>query len=94
MKMALKGHVAVVKMLLAGGAHVNIQSGPGMTALMKASYGGHPKVVKMLLAQGADVNYQTEGGYTALTQAQHGPGVYPTGKHKEVIQLLKAAGAK
>ena len=66
-----------------------------MTALMKASDGGQPKVVKMLLAQGADVNHQQmEGDFTALMYAQQGPGVYPTGKHKEVIQLLKAAGAK
>ena len=81
---ASNGDVAKVKTLLAQGADVNYQNQYGRTALMKTALKGHVAVVKLLLAQGADVNLKNKKGKTALSVA----------KNKEVIQLLKAAGAK
>jgi len=75
---------AVVEILLAQDADVNLQDKRGMTALISASDHGHAEVVKVLLAKGADVNHQTKSGKTALSMADT----------KTIAQLLKAAGAK
>jgi hypothetical protein len=58
---SVRGHEAVVKMLLDKGAEVNAQGGHYGNALYAASSRGHEAVVKMLLVKGADVNMQ--GGY-------------------------------
>jgi ankyrin repeat protein len=54
---------------------------------MMASGGGHPEIVKMLLRAGADVNMKAVEGETALSVAKEEG-------HSEVVQLLKAAGAR
>ena len=59
----------------------------GATALFRASQRGHEGVVHTLLAKGADVNAKTKDGATALDAAKEV-------KQKEVILLLKQAGAK
>jgi hypothetical protein len=81
---AFLGDDALVADLLAKGANVNQPNAGSETALMTASWMGHQKVVQLLLAQGADVNLRNKKGQTALDVA----------KNKEVIQLLKATGAK
>ena len=54
---------------------------------MFASQNGHTKTVKMLLEAKADVNVANKDGDTALSIArQQG--------NKEIVQLLKSAGAK
>ena len=84
MDAAGKGDVAKVQALLAQGADVNYQNQYGNTALIIASGKGRAEVVKHLLANGAEVNLQNKFGKTTLSVATN----------KEVIQLLKAAGAK
>jgi ankyrin repeat protein len=51
-----KGHVEVVKTLLAAGAEVDKADSDGMTPLYWASRYGHVEVVKTLLAAEAEVD--------------------------------------
>jgi hypothetical protein len=59
----------------------------GSTPLMFAAGSGSTGVVKVLLEKGADVNAVNNKGYTALDVAEEDP-------HKDVIEILKKAGAK
>jgi len=78
-----------VKLLLDKGADVNAWSWDSMeqTALMEASDQGHLESVKFLLQKGASVHFKNKNGWTALKLA---------GKegHTEIVELLKAHGAK
>lgn len=84
------GRLEVVHFLIERGADVNAKAGPkanfGMTALMNAAYWGQVKMVELLLAKGADVNAKGYKGETALMIASKG-------KHQQVVELLKKAGA-
>ncbi|MGB3289804.1 MAG: ankyrin repeat domain-containing protein, partial [Burkholderiaceae bacterium] len=51
---ASKGHLDMVKMLVANKATVNAPGPDGTTALMMAAYGGSEPVVRFLLDSGAD----------------------------------------
>jgi ankyrin repeat protein len=46
---ALKGHIEVVKEMIAGGVDVNAIDKEGTTALMRASLRGHVEAVKALV---------------------------------------------
>ncbi len=59
----------------------------GETALMRAAEEGRSKNVKVLIDAGADVNVKDKNGETALMKAEQK-------KHTEIIEQLKAAGAK
>lgn len=63
----------------------NAKDNNGLTALMMAV--GHPEVVRALIAAKADVNAEADDDTTALKLAS-------IKKHKEVVRLLKLAGAK
>jgi len=64
---ARKGEVEAVRLLLAGGADVNIASGDGMTPLHWAAERGESEIARLLLAAGADVTAGTRiGAYTPL----------------------------
>jgi uncharacterized protein len=54
---------------------------------MKAAWQGNLEAVKFLLDKGADVNVQTQDGRTAMKLAQERG-------YKEIVELLKAHGAK
>lgn len=58
--------VAIIKLLLASGAHVNIQDKEGWTPLHLISYLNHARMIPLLLAYGADLNIKTNKGQTAL----------------------------
>ena len=73
--------VAVVFILAAGFA-----TGASMSLFEAASKGDTEKV-QALLAKGADVNAKRDDGVTALMEAKKKG-------HKEIVQLLKKAGAK
>jgi hypothetical protein len=82
------GHKAVIKLLVAAGADINIADGSGQTALQAAAEEGHQEIVEKLLAAGADVNAAAAGldGRTALqAAAEEG--------HQEIVEKLLAAGA-
>ncbi|KAJ5633371.1 hypothetical protein N7490_009710 [Penicillium lividum] len=57
-KASLKGHNAIVEILLGAGANVNAQSGEYGNALQAAALGGSAETVKILLDAQADVNAQ------------------------------------
>ena len=63
---SLKGHVAIVKRLLARGAALER---PGWTPLIYAATGGHDEVVRVLLAEGARIDAVSPNGTTALMMA-------------------------
>ncbi|SPF54483.1 Ankyrin repeat-containing domain-containing protein [Candidatus Desulfosporosinus infrequens] len=77
---------AVVKLLLARHAAVNLQDKYGKTALMDATAMGAADIVNMLLESGANPNLQDGNGRTALMEA------YSKGQAR-IAQMLKNAGA-
>jgi ankyrin repeat protein len=83
---AEKGHEAVVRVLLEGGANPESAGAGGVTALMVASQNSHDAVVEALLEGGADPDATDSQGVTALMMAsQKG--------HEMVASLLYETGA-
>lgn len=83
---AFKNHIAIVKILLAKGANLNIKNDIGKTPLHLASRNNNIAIVKILLAKGAELDLQDEIGSTALyLAAKHG--------HIIILQMLLAKGA-
>jgi ankyrin repeat protein len=76
----------VVTLLIESGAYVHARDKQGKTLLMEAADNSWPtpEVVTLLIEAGADVNIETDDGKTALWFADD----------REIIKLLKAAGAK
>ena len=83
---AMRGHDAMVYLLLNKGADVNAQEGNISTALLVASRGGHEGVVKLLLDKGANVNAQGKQLGNALQAASW------SGR-EEIVMLLLEKGA-
>lgn len=54
---------------------------------MEAAGSGHTETVQVLLAKGAEVNAKNNYGDTALMKAKKMG-------HKEIVRILKEAGAK
>ncbi len=72
---AMEGHAEVCRMLLAAGAHPDVQTYPqGYCPLHSAAWAGHVDAIRVLLAHGARTdleNYRGETpGQTALRQQQ------------------------
>jgi ankyrin repeat protein len=89
---AERGHVAVVKRLIAAGVPVDHVNRLGWTALLEAiilSDGGksHQQIVKALIAAGADVNLPDGDGVTPLQHAR-------TRGYAAIASLLQDAGAR
>jgi ankyrin repeat protein len=77
-----------IKVLMEAGAKVNDrQTVLGMTALYVAAQNGWTDSVRVLIDAGADVNISDTDGQTPLNRAI-------VGKHTEVADLLRKAGAK
>ena len=69
---AERGHLAIVRRLLAAGADPNLPEGqncPRGFALWAAAHHGHQEVVALLLAAGADPNAEVESSGTPTTAA-------------------------
>ncbi len=80
--------VAAARLLLDGGADVDIQGGHGMrttSTLMRAAESGYVQLVELLLTYGADVKLRDDRGFTALHMAHRGT-------HR-IFQLLVEYGA-
>jgi ankyrin repeat protein len=68
MMAALKGHVAMVKKLIARDADVNKT---GWTALHYAATNGHVEIIRILLEQHAYIDAESPNGTTPLMMAAH-----------------------
>lgn len=82
------GHGAIVELLSAVGADINVVDIHKQTALQVAVENGHREIVEKLLAAGANVNVTSGSHYreTALSAvAENG--------HQEIVEMLLAAGA-
>ncbi len=69
---AERGHLAIVRRLLAAGADPNLPEGqncPRGFALWAAAHHGHQEIVALLLAAGADPNAEVESSGTPTTAA-------------------------
>ena len=64
-----QGHLEVVEMLLAAGAHPDAPSQSGTTALYMACQSGYLAVVETLLAAGANIDAPNKNGATPLFAA-------------------------
>jgi hypothetical protein len=78
---------AIVNSLLDRGADINGAYYLGTTPLIFALQAGNPSTVRLLVARHADVNRKDSRGVSALSLAQNS-------SDKEVLKLLKQAGAK
>lgn len=83
MMAALKGHIDLVRQLLARDAHVNK---PGWAPLHYAATHGHLEIMQLLLDQHAFIDAQSPNGTTPLMMAAH----YGT---PAAVRLLLEAGA-
>lgn len=88
---ASNGQADAVRLLLDNGANVNVGTFIRGTPLIVASTNGHAVVVRILLARGANLCLKADGfkpdGDTAEDAARREG-------HKDVVELLKAAGAE
>ncbi|XP_051511297.1 ankyrin repeat domain-containing protein 6-like isoform X2 [Myxocyprinus asiaticus] len=83
---AYKGHVAVVRILLAAGCDLDIQDDGDQTALQRAAVVGNTDVISALIQEGCALDRQDKNGNTALHEAAwHG--------FSQSLKLLVKAGA-
>ena len=68
---SMKGHLEIVKVLLAAGAEINNTDNIGKTPLHEVSRCGRLEIVKVLLAAGAEIDNTNNYGYTPLHYASN-----------------------
>ncbi len=83
---ALRGHVEIIRVLLANGAGVDELNTAEWTPLMEASMEGHHLIVKLLIEEGANVNAETNVSGTALMFAS-------IKGHVDIVKQLLEKGA-
>ncbi len=81
------GSVEYVETFIGKGAPVNAVNIYGYTPLMEAAVRGYSTIVRILIKNGARIDLKDNNGKTALKMAE-------SNNHREVIQILKNAGAK
>lgn len=86
---AERGHVQIIRLLLAAGANVDFGDRLGASPLHYAARAGHAEVARLLLDAGASASAGTDAGVTALHEAA---GSAAAGS-LEVVRLLLAHGA-
>ncbi|KAK3934236.1 ankyrin repeat-containing domain protein [Diplogelasinospora grovesii] len=82
----IKGHMAIVDMLLQAGASIAERDNVGRTALYLAAWNGRYSLLKLLLERGADLTIPNDYGWTPLNSASDSG-------HVEVVKLLLEKGA-
>lgn len=87
---AYNGHVQVMELLINKKAKVN-DTGIGSMALWRAAVSGHAPAVRLLLSHGANPNTEAVGSDGSATLLHH---LNETGGSREIIEVLKAAGAR
>ena len=85
-----RGHLDVVRELLARGAVIDAAFNNGATPLIQASWKGHIEVVRALLAAGANKRHVDKLGETADSLAGIDPKA-PAGSRAAILALLAAA---
>ena len=85
-----RGHLDVVRELLARGAVVDAANNDGATPLIQASWQGHTEVVRALLAAGANKRHVQNNGATAHSLAGTADDA-PAGSRAAIRALLAAA---
>ncbi|CAG9463565.1 unnamed protein product [Pedinophyceae sp. YPF-701] len=102
---AKKGHLASAAALLAGGAHVDVDDGKGLSPLYVAAREGHCDLVKLLVQHGADVNWTLSLHWSTTSPLQaaclnalpaYGRGTDPPRhtRYRETILALIDLGAR
>ena len=84
---AEQGHIDVVDLLLSHDAAVDEENRDGRTPLMAAARTGHVEITRALIAAGADIDRSDFTGRTVLDIARDG-------RSRQVVQILKQAGAR
>ena len=87
MRAAQNGHAQIVELLLKRGAHINLHTSRGSTALSTAACCGNERMVEMLLQHGAELNPQDSAAWSALAAAAKGG-------NERVVDLLLRRGAE
>ncbi|KAK3934988.1 ankyrin repeat-containing domain protein [Diplogelasinospora grovesii] len=82
----IKGHMAIVDMLLQAGASIAERDNVGRTALYLAAWNGRYSLLKLLLERGADLTIPNNYRWTPLNSASDSG-------HVEVVKLLLEQGA-
>jgi len=85
---ALQGRTEVIKLLIGKGVDVNATDRVDLTALIYAAWQGQTDAVRVLIEAGANVNWKSQKvSDTAIDVALEG-------KHSDIVELLKKAGAE
>ncbi len=85
----MKGHKYIVALLLDKGVNVNVKDTQGATPLALAAWLGRTDIAKLLIERGADVNAKkssSDDSSVLMLATIKG--------HKDIVELLKKAGAK
>ncbi len=88
------GYNDIVRFLLDFGVDSAASAGADMTGLHLAAHEGHLDIVKLLLAHNAPLEVKNSYGGTVLDQTLWSAVNHPKAAHKEIVQMLLAAGAK
>ncbi|KAJ7526360.1 hypothetical protein O6H91_16G003700 [Diphasiastrum complanatum] len=79
-----KGHIQIVRVLLAAGASVSSRTRKGMTPLHYAVQGSHKDLIKLLVKRGANVSAENKAGKRPLDLA----------KDQSIIELLETTATE
>ncbi len=83
-----KGHLNIVKMLIAAGADVTIKENYGFTPLHEATENGHLDVLKFLIKKGGDVNSKLTKDFEPYKIGDTPLDVAKKAKKKNIIAYL------
>lgn len=83
----LDKRLAIMKLLLKNGAHIDERDEDGLTPLMRAAKVGHSQMARFLLANKANFKLEDQNGWTPMMHAE-------AKNHVEFIRALRDAGAK